>query len=114
MNGIGERINADSSKYTGYFLENKFSGQGKFSWNSNFWFEGEFKENKRNGKGIFHYNDVTISGTWKDDCPVEVIIVKDSQSEISNSLVFEDCTDPFTDFTVDNRELIQIVLKHLN
>ena len=114
LNGIGERINADSSKYTGYFLENKFSGQGKFSWNSNFWFEGEFKENKRNGKGILHYNDVTISGTWKDDCPVEVIIVKDSQSEISNSLVFEDCTDPFTDFTVDNRELIQIVLKHLN
>jgi hypothetical protein len=114
LNGIGERINADSSKYTGYFLENKFSGQGKYSWNSNFWFEGEFKENKRNGKGILHYNEVTITGIWKDDCPVEVIIVKDSQSEISNPLVFEDCADPFTDFTIDHRELIQIVLKHLN
>ena len=116
LNGIGERMNADSSKYTGYFLENKFSGTGKYYWNNNHWFEGEFLENKRNGKGILHYNDIKISGTWDNDCPVDVIIVKNSQSEfaISNSLVFEDCNAPFTDFVVDNRELIQIILKHLN
>lgn len=116
LNGIGERINADSSQYTGYFLENKFSGQGKYSWNSNLWFEGEFKENKRNGKGKLHYNNMTISGTWEKDCPVEVSIIKDSKTEsaISNSLVFVDCTAPFTDFAVDNPELVQIILKHLN
>ena len=53
------------------FKDNKFHGQGTYTWANENKYVGEYKDDKRNGQGTFYFNDgIVWDGQWEDgECP---------------------------------------------
>ena len=50
-----DTIDRFGNKYEGEFVENKFNGQGTFTWSNGAKYVGEYKDDKRNGQGTATY-----------------------------------------------------------
>jgi len=69
FNGNGTYTFRDGNKYTGQFVDGKFNGQGIIEYFNGGKYYGGFKNNKFNGKGTFTYaNGINemYEGDWKN------------------------------------------------
>ena len=75
-NGYGQYFrNEQKYKYTGYFKEGQYDGEGQIEYSNGSVYVGEFKKNQRHGNGSLKSKDGTeYEGTWKDDHLVDAYI----------------------------------------
>ena len=64
---VGGRGPRDGNKYEGGFLNGRFHGEGKFSWNDGREYEGNWVKGQMSGKGKMKFSDEGVyEGDWKD------------------------------------------------
>jgi hypothetical protein len=115
--GLGKRKNVDGCMYEGDFSDDEFSGNGKFIWSEKVYFEGDFSENKRNGKGTLYFNNWSLSGTWSNDCPIEIIATNKELNITVDSPVkinFEECIITSENILIDYPELEEAFYNRIN
>ena len=67
-NCYGTNMTPTGAIYAGEWLDDKFDGQGTYSFRDGKKYTGQFRNNRRNGQGRFTFQDgATYSGGYKDD-----------------------------------------------
>ncbi|PWJ41855.1 hypothetical protein [Sediminitomix flava] len=67
FHGKGTLILADSSNYTGYFVQGKMQGNGTYKWANGNEYKGYFYDDQPNGQGeMFFANGSYHEGSWKE------------------------------------------------
>jgi hypothetical protein len=68
FDGQGTYSFRDGKKYTGQFRNNKRNGEGTFTWPDGARYVGGYKDDIRNGRGTFTYpNGTKFVGEYRDD-----------------------------------------------
>ena len=65
---FGVYVFPSGDKYEGQWKDNKYDGQGTFTWSDGKKYVGQFKDNKKNGQGTFTFaNGNKYVGQFQDD-----------------------------------------------
>lgn len=95
LNGNGEKHYMNGNSFNGGFKKGEFSGKGVYNWKAEgISFEGNFVNYKRDSSGVLHLSNTLVAiGKWKEDCPVDTIVVKETtwSTEILATYIYKDC-----------------------